>query len=158
MCIRDSRCSVLTPPIIARSIWTPQRFLWVPLRWPDTNPTTLEDVSPSTRARMVCNPLQSSQKYSEKFHPTHPTHRFFHHERYIISSLRGFPGHPRMTAQHYVHYVERVWLVPTHESPNLSHRRDISRLHPQYPLQYITRRLTHTLSRYEPAFGTPVGH
>ena len=43
------------------------------LKRSDTNPTTLEDVSTSTQARGTCNCLQSLQKFSESFQPTHPT-------------------------------------------------------------------------------------
>ena len=48
------------------------------LRRFDTNPTTLRDVSPSTRARCPCNDTQSSQRFSEvNSHSLYPISR--HH-------------------------------------------------------------------------------
>ena len=44
-----------------------QTLLRKPLRRSDTNLTTPCDVSQSTQARMVCNPFQSSQRFSEVY-------------------------------------------------------------------------------------------
>ena len=142
MAQRSSKCSLMHPPHPAwvptrtysdRPSSTPTTPLWVPLRRSDTNPTTSWDVSHDTRARIICNWLQPSQRHSKSMCLSTPSREVLcvcRGERHLDSLTLTFARHlglvVHLTSVNHLRLIHRWSSNHLNDCPPTLHRQSPS--------------------------------